>query len=63
MSYDVWVNAACIFRYQLQERQFSFSDICRQNRHFENGYHEIKISLENRAVTENTSMQLARKIN
>ena len=47
--------------YRLQERQFSFSEICRHNRHFENGYHKITISLENRAVTENTSVQLARK--
>ena len=53
------INAVCIFRYRLQERQFSFSEICRQNRHFENGYHKITVSLENREVTENTSVQLA----
>ena len=57
------INAVCIFRYRLQERQFSFSEICRQNRHFENDNHNITISSENRAVTENTSVQLARKIN
>ena len=57
------INAVCIFMYRWQERQFSFSEIYRHNRHFENGYHKITISLENRAVTENTSVQLARKRN
>ena len=57
------INAVCIFRYRLQEREFSFSEICRQNRHFENGYHKITITSENRAVTENTSVQLAGKRN
>ena len=54
------INAVCIFMYRLQERQLPFSEICRQDRHFENGYHKITISIENRAVT---SVQLARKRN
>ena len=57
------INAVCIFRYRLQERKFSFSEICRQNRHFENGYHKITISLENRAVIANITVQLVRKRN
>ena len=40
------INAVCIFMCQLQVRQFSFSEICRQNCHFENGYHWITISLK-----------------
>ena len=55
------INAICIFMYRLQERHFSLSEICRQNRHFENGYHNITASLENSTVTENTLVQLARK--
>ena len=45
------INAVCTFMYRMQERQFFFSEICRQSHHFENGYHKITISLENMAVT------------
>ena len=33
------MNAVCIFACRLEVRQFSFLDIYRQIRHFENDYH------------------------
>ena len=57
------IKGVCIFMYRLQVRQFSFSEICRQNRHFEYGYHQITISFQNRTETQNTSVEIFRKRN
>ena len=56
------INAVCIFMYRLQARQFSFSEICWQNRHLENSYHWITISFK-KAVIQNTSEHLFREKN
>ena len=53
----------CIYQCRFGVCQFSFSEICRQSRHFKNDYHWITPSFYERLFTQSTPQWLSSKIN